>query len=851
MANLPLLVLPKATQALREKGSPKYFSINMPTRSRQQERLGSKFDRIQSNLTKSTSSKTISEDVNGLYPDKTIVFELAQPKANFKKALEKIGLSWIGEDDVELNSDSDFYNEKKPKERLEGRLYLTSPDQRSLADLLSLWKNYLKDDLPTGFNDWKDVFSNLKDIRRWGPQDRLPAETQRFLALSEEAGETHIRLEIEAVFFGSPSKDSQVRQNLVQALSAANAKILDSVTISEIRYHAVLISVPVSEVQKLQNFESALLNIDEIGYIRPQAMSMVPSPQEDFSEEKKFKSSVPEGLRPPVAALFDGVPVENHDLLRGRLILNDPGSLQAISPVNTRNHGTAMASLIIHGDLPLKLDPLTRQLYFHCLLCGTASSSVETTDKNRLVIGLLHDGLKNIRENVSASTKDIFIVNLSLGDTNRPFAGQMSAWARLLDYISCKYDFLFIVSAGNIDAELEMAKHKTISSFKKISANDKHVSFIEALEGELSTRTIFSPAEAINALTIGASHCDASEKISNTFLIDPFDSNKFPSLISGLGLGYKRSVKPDILHSGGRALFTYSNTGGNLLFHPSSAVKYFGQEVAAVKSVTATTRVIGTSNSAALVTRAAIQIYDSLEDLLSANSNFLVTKKQRPCLVKALLVHSAQWGETGTFLESFVKPQGGRQWKSRRTNVTRFLGYGSVDFDRVLSCTEHRVTLLGTGAIAAEKAEVFEFPLPPAISGKKAIRRLTMTLAWATPIRPGEQYYRAAILDIVPADKDGFPIGAQRIPSKQPPGDVSRRGTVVHEIFEGDDAVPVIDGDMLRIRVECRTQGTGMVERIPYSVVVTFEVADTVQANIYQEIASRIGIKPTPRVKTR
>lgn len=785
-----------------------------------------------------------------MYPDKTIVFELAQSKQNFKKAVEKIGLSWVGEDEVELDSDSDFYNPKKPTEHLEGRLYLTSPDQRSLTDLLALWKQYLSGNMPDGYGEWKEIFSNLKDIRRWSAKDRLPAETQKYLSLAEGSGETHVRLEIEAIFFGSKDKDALVKQKLATSLISVNAEILDSVTITEIRYHAVLVRIPIAEAFKLQNFESVLLNIDEVGYIRPQAMSMISPENDDFSEEKHFEGVKAESFRPPVAVLFDGVPVQNHELLAGRLIIHDPESLQSISPVNTRNHGTAMASLILHGDLPLNLEPLSRQLYFHCLLCGTATSSVESTNKDRLIIGLLYEGLVSIRENVSTATKDIFIVNLSLGDINRPFTGQMSAWARLLDYLSWKYDFLFIVSAGNIASPIALKKHSTPMSFKALALKDKRHSFIKAMESDISTRTIFSPAEAVNVLTVGASHSDGSKKIPNAFLVDPFESDNFPSIISGLGLGYRRAIKPDILHCGGRAMVTYSTGGKSLLFHPSSAVKYFGQEVAGVKSVKSTTKLIGTSNSAALVTRAAIQIYDNLESLFAANRQFLVTKKQLPCLVKALLVHTAHWGDTGTFLESVVQPQGGRQWKSRRTNITRFLGYGTVDFSRILNCTEHRVTLLGTGAIAPDKAEIFEFPLPPSISGSKAIRRLTLTLTWTSPVRSGEQNYRAAILDIVPADKDGFPIGAPRIPSRQPPGDVTRRGTVVHEIFEGKDAVPVVDGDKLRIRVECRTQGSGFADKVPYSVVVTFEVADVLKANIYQEIASRIAIRPSPRVRT-
>ncbi|WP_081421238.1 S8 family peptidase [Burkholderia contaminans] len=850
MSNLPLLVLPKVTQTLREKGSSKYFGISTPSPSRQRDRLGDRFDHMRDNLSKSGSDNKITDDSGGIYPDKTIVFELAQPKPNFKRAVEKIGLSWVGEDDVELVADEDFRDPRSPKDHLEGRMYLTCPDQKSLNDLVTLWGKYVEGKLPTGYGDWKEVFSHLKDIRRWGPKDRLPADTQRYLSEGISEDVTHLHLEVEAIFFGENNKDNDVKNKLSKALLDASAEILDSVTIPEIRYHAVLISISKSEVYRLQSFESALLNIDEIGYIRPQSMSSIPLEDSDYEQGDKLPSPAKKQLRPPVAALFDGVPIQEHDLLKDRLIVNDPEALQKTSPVNTRSHGTAMASLILHGDLPLKQGALTRKLYVHCLLSGTAESSVESTNKDKLIIGLIYEGLVNIANGSSKDVSEIFIINLSLGDVNRPFVGSVSAWARLIDYMSWEFGFLFVVSAGNISTPVALNGFSTPASFKNMSLSARRAAVIEALEGSASLRTIFSPAEAVNAITVGASHSDAADKLNNNFLIDPYDSDGFPSVINGIGLGYKRSVKPDILHSGGRALLAYGNGATGLHLYPGAAGKYFGQEVAGVKSTTSTTRAIGTSNSAALVTRAAVQIYDNLEKIIDSNSGFSVNKKQLPCLVKALVVHSAHWGDAGNYLESIIKPREGKKWKSRRTNVTRFMGYGLVDFSRVLNCTEHRVTLLGVGELAVDKAEIFSFPLPPSISSIKAIRRLTVTLAWVSPIRPGEQNYRAALLDVVPADKDGFPIGAQRVTSRQPPGDVSRRGTVVHEIFEGEDAVPVIDGDALRLRVECRTQGGSLGGKIPYGIAVTFEIADTVQANIYQEIASRIAIKPTPRVRT-
>ncbi|MDO8042464.1 S8 family peptidase [Janthinobacterium sp. SUN137] len=847
MTSLPLLVLPKATATIRQKGTPKFISIAFPSIERQKDRLGDKFDRLRAILSKSPDEKLISSDTEGLYPEKTIVFELAQPKANFKKAVEKLGLKWVGEDSLEIAADQDFHKRDGKETALDGRLYLTAPDQKSLDALLGMWKNYIDGKIPDGKKEWNDLFSHLRDIRRWGEKDRLPNETLDYLeSISDE--DFSVRLEIEAIFYGEISKDEKSRKNLSAAIVRANAKILDVVTISEIRYHGLLIEIQKSEIEKLRNFESALLRIDEVGYIRPQSMS-VGAFDGDYSEEEEFVLNSELQLANPVAALFDGVPIAEHQLLEGRLIVHDPDNLQATSPVQTRNHGTAMASLILHGDIPLDEEIVPRKLYLHCLLSTSDRSGVETTRQDKLLIGLILNAVKDIVETKNSDLKEICIINISLGDVNRPFVGAVSAWARLIDYLSWKYSLLFIVSSGNIKNGIVLRDNISISKIRALSVEDRRKAFVQAMEDGFAKRTIFSPAESVNALTVGALHADASSVIENPFLLDPFESADFPSLINGMGLGYRRSVKPDILHNGGRALYSYENRAGELIFEPSAAAKYFGQEVASSKSINATTRIVGTSNAAALTTRGAIKIYNVLQEMQLLNPGFSISKRHLPCLLKALLLHSASWGKAGEFLESVIQPQSGKQWQNRRSNITRMLGYGRSDFEKVLGCTEHRVTLVGTGSIAAEKAELFEFPLPPGLSGSKEIRRLTVTLSWISPLLQGEQNYRSAALEFKPADKEGFPIGAKRVADSQPPIDMTKRGTVVHEIFEGQDAVPILDGDMLRLRVESKAQG-GAPDPVPYALVVTFEVAEAIQTNIYQEISSRIGVRAATKVRT-
>ena len=78
--------------------------------------------------------------------------------------------------------------------------------------------------------------------------------------------------------------------------------------------------------------------------------------------------------------------------------------------------------------------------------------------------------------------------------------------------------------------------------------------------------------------------------------------------------------------------------------------------------------------------------------------------------------------------------------------ITRLLGYGAIDVDRVLSCTPYRVTAIGSGVLRADEGQFHEVPLPPSLSGKRGKRRLTASLVWMTPVNPRHQHWRRAQL---------------------------------------------------------------------------------------------------------
>jgi hypothetical protein len=147
--------------------------------------------------------------------------------------------------------------------------------------------------------------------------------------------------------------------------------------------------------------------------------------------------------------------------------------------------------------------------------------------------------------------------------------------------------------------------------------------------------------------------------------------------------------------------------------------------------------------------------------------------------------------------------------------------------------------MIGTGEISADKACIFTAPLPPSLAGKTVWRRLTVTLAWLTPINPAHRAYRRAKLWITPPQEELLVKRENGVDDK-----AARRGTLQHEILEGDAAVAFIDGDRFECKVNCMPDAGDLVGSVPFALCVTLEVAPGTGIPIYQEIRERI----VPRV---
>jgi len=347
---------------------------------------------------------------------------------------------------------------------------------------------------------------------------------------------------------------------------------------------------------------------------------------------------------------------------------------------------------------------------------------------------------------------------------------------------------------------------------------------------------LLSPAEGLNAITVGAWHSDEFDAAPEAFhFTDPFPNGGLPNVSSCVGLGFRRAIKPDLLFDGGRELVSASIDEGHVWLRADGGGAYSGQMSAAQDSAATgrlnlRRRTVGSSNSTALLTRSAARIYDALVE-----AGYDVPRTHAAVLLKALLVHGASWGEAGEKLDQALGPAE-RVWQRHRDNISRFLGYGRPEIDRVLGCAAERATLFAL--------DEFDIPLPPSIEGSTELRRLTTTVAWLTPVNARHQQYRSATLELMPSGDKNFSLAVGRA-TDQPTSFAINRGTVSHCIFEGESAVAFLDGGLLKLRVACRAQAGALDDRVPFAIAVSLETAVGTGIAIYDEV--RAAVQPAIR----
>ncbi len=861
----PLLAFGSPTVEGRSKQKGKDLPrLTKPSADRQGARLTPQFSELTAafNAERARLSANTPDEVD---PALVVVFDLAGSIKDFRHAIDRVdGLEFLSElIGDQSDPDDDFHMTARKSGRtdkpVQHSLYLMMSNAKAIDELLRLftaWQTNPSASFDHGLGKFKVAFQQLSAIRRWGAEDRiretgLREQWQEHLDLVGKSV-SFVTVEVELWYRREATRRFEAQAHVERIISESGGRVLDCSQISEISYHALLAELPIQQMNSLlaDGAEAIrLLTTDEVMFVSPFApMTVAPPTTEPVSRADLSPGQRATGL--PRIALLDGLPFANHDALAGRLIIDDPDGLGENYPMGSRHHGTTMASLIIHGDLSASGKPLDRPLYVRPIMRPQEFTEHEQILPKRLLPDLLHRAVKRIVEGEAGrgpAAPSVRIINLSIGAQARALVRRMSPVGRLLDWLAHSYNLLFIVSAGNHLGPL------TIPADAASSAESARSAALKSVYDDALLRGILPPGDALNALTVGATHSDGLEDIDVPDTVWDITHLNCPAHYGATGPGIDRSVKPDLYHIGGRALYTRPVTSPSgqetvTLELARTAATGPGLQVAAPgrEGVTdSTVFTVGTSNATALVTREASRLFDILEAGADDPEDLPLPDSQyHPLLVRALLAHASSWGGW----DKRLRRELGLNNQQARRYLTALLGYGRIDTDRLGAAATNRAVLIAGGSIERDQRHTYELPLPPSLRARAEWHRFTITLAYMAPTVSQLNRYRGA--KVYFATPDMQLAGGDRIDAEH---NSVRRGSLQHEIIEGTRAMVFGSGDIFPIHVECMddAQRLGANKTVRYALVVSVETAERTSDTIHDEVREKLRQQVRDRVRGR
>lgn len=774
--------------------------------------------------------------------DIVLVMETSGEVGKLQNAVARIqGMEWLAEmdaDDIELH---DLYDEETAKKVKGGRLYLVSSNRQAADRLLGLWKKYKAGEKPEyGFGTFNKMFECLLTLRRWDVRDRL-RDTNIIEKWQEEyelkkGTASNVDFEIELHYRKNEKKRDEISQKIKEMVEYSGGSVRKSICIEDVAFHALKITLPIESIHSLiefdwdsENLPTGILPIfhsEEVRHCRPIGQQIDTS--KDHSGYSSDKAVSPPEDKPPILALLDGAPLLRHRLLDGRIKFYDPDRcISSYSSPAQQKHGTAVASLMCHDDLGRargEIKSLTRPIYVRPVMKWDSASREERIPSDVFQEDIIEQAVREIFEGQNPISSHIKVINLSLGNIDQQYLAEMSPWARVLDWLSFKYKVLFIISAGNYLESIRMNANSNSLSPSQIRQR-----VLLGIDKNQRNHRLLSPAESMNALTVGALQGDSYEEFNaSAAAFDPINNMDMPSPYSRIGPGYQGAIKPEIFGCGGRLLYEKDphNAGSlsQVTIGPLPGVEVAYPD-ARPENLSNTDRQAGTSYAAAIASHGAGHIFEMLEDIREDR----LPSEYDAVLIKALLVHGASHGENANEYEFLENSKNGRT----KQYLSRYLGYGNMNIEKVLECVRTRATAIGWGSIQARGRHRFSFPLPTG-SAIQNYLRLTITLAWFSPINASYIGLRKAKLFF---EGDGL-RGVDGHARQESDWQQVRKGTIQHEIFEMDKAR--LPGDTLTLFVECAADAGTLDVDILYGLAVTLEVAEQESIDLYQMVKDRI-----------
>ncbi len=862
MVDRPILKFPDPVLSERRTGSPRSMPRPQgPGRQRQGERFQGTFDRLNNALNADNAEVILRSDPAGIAPERALVFVTAGNVQNFAKAAKNIGLEVFVENELEDTDDfPDGFEPPADSEKISRMLYATMPTLTVFQKISSLWNAYQSgESAPTGASPWWAAFDLLIELRPWGPEDRLTESARSVIEDRlpfDDEEEVYIELEIWPAANNEKRKDW--REEVEQRVHNLGGRVIDRSSIVErsFIYEALLVGLPAYAVrQMLDNTwdDAGLATVQGVQFVLPQSIGQT-LPDNTDHEQEKFTAPDAFNVDSPVrAVLLDGTPVAAHEALDGGVIIEDLNDIVRLSEVNQRYHATEMASLILRGDLDSDGTALKDSRLISVPFLIDSDGGNTRSPENRLLVDLVHSTLLQLVAGEEPLSPDVFVVNFSVGIRDMHFSGRISALARLMDWWAFTHGILFIVSAGNITDPLVLSE-TSISGFEDSDAEEQRRMFRSARRALAYARTLLTPAEALNVLTVGAVSEDLNGHVpfEQAWIIKiEEDGSGDPQITSACGLGLNRAIKPDLLHSGGCMEVRAFPNGDDLRLNWVAGERRTGL-ITAAPGNEATKKSKGTSHAVALTTRAILQSVEALTQEGGPYGGLELPRKAFSLLSKALAVNATRWPDGARSLyDEELSILGSRQHARAKAEVCKHYGYGVLSPELMQQSPQNGVTMVGYGSIRKDQAKIFRLPLPPSISGDRVPRSMLVTITWFSPVNPARAQYRLASLEAVSADGIDADVDKKwllNLKSDGPDSNMVKRGSVwSRRMMHDTKTVPEFDENAdIPICVQCRDASNGGLNQdddIEFAIAVTLEVEAEVQYDLHDEVDQKVRLR--------
>lgn len=796
--------------------------VNLTNQDQRVQRLDSQFDALQAAI---GDQIQLADSIQAADPQLVVVMEARDETVDLTAVAERLGFEIITETESRVQPDDEFeLKSANPRSPLVSScLHAVCVNQTTLEELLSLWRMWRDgDELPRGRTPLREFFVHLKDVRPWGPQDRLKL-VDWDLHFGGLAPDVPVPIDIELWYRRSPALRATAQAEVVALLRQDGGDVTTTAVIDEVGYHGMKATVPSRVLAQLARGEFDTVQTVKsanVLYLRATGQSALPS-TDGTEEDLDTMPAAPAG--DPVLCLLDGVPAANHPLLLNRVALLDPDDLESDYTADERRHGTAMASAAVWGDRNVDGLPAARPVLLRPILrpCEQTVDRAEEVPTDQLAPDLMVRAFRDLFEPAADGTgpaaPQIAIINLSVGDPATPFDTVLSAWARTIDWLSYHYGVLVVVSAGNYTT-LDISP-STRADLEELTGPQRRHLMLDALDRQQNQRRIIAPGEAINALTVGAIHADAAGDVPLGYRVDPADGLISISPVTATGSGYRRALKPDLAASGGRAFYsTSSSTADNLHFRKVGALGP-GIKVAAPTEARQT-HTVGTSVAAVLVSRQAARLHDLIDSMTVGGAP---TRHQRASAIKALLIHGVT-----DLAELSASP----------LPLERAIGNGVLTRDFSEGCASNEAVLLFLGQIGATEEQELQIPLPDGLSARDA-KRIDTTLAWLSPTNWRHRQYRRAALSFVKPEGAIPSLGSAAGLS----ADTAKAGsaTIQHLSWETRKAWASGRGSSITIRVKCFEQAGGLQgDLIDYAAVASIWVDPEAGIDVYNQVLAQV-----------